>query len=123
IVVGKEEAAKIGNKRLDTGAHRDEIEVFIHIRQFHFREGFFQRDLCVCAIGSPANIDIDHAILARVKVVRNTESRRNLDGPVSWLENSIAMKKLKGELNSFADRQLLRLPEEFATAGLLAADV
>src|SRR5438132_5291596 len=37
IIVGKNEAAKIGNKRLDAGAYRDEIEVRTQIPELNFR--------------------------------------------------------------------------------------
>ena len=101
IVIGEEEAAKIGNERLNTGARRNKVEVFIHVRQFHFAECLFQREVRVRAIGAAAHVDIDDAIFTRVEVIRHAESRRNLDGPVARLETRIAMKELKAELNSF----------------------
>src|SRR5437899_10458202 len=52
IIVGKNKAAKVGNKRLDAGTYRDEIEVRAQVPELHFRESFFQRDLRVRASGA-----------------------------------------------------------------------
>jgi hypothetical protein len=69
VVVGVDEAAKIRDKRLNTGAHRDEVEVGVHVFEFHFGEGFFKGDVCVGAVRAPARVDVDDAALARVDVV------------------------------------------------------
>src|SRR5207248_5050926 len=69
IIVGKNKASKIGNKRLDTRPHRDEIEVWAQVPELHFRESLFQRDLRVGAISAAPHIDIDDAVFARVHIV------------------------------------------------------
>src|SRR2546428_9811509 len=77
IIVGKNKAAKIGNKRLDAGSHRDEIKVWAQVPELHFRESFFQRDVRVSAIGAAPHIDIDDAGFARVYIVGDAESWRD----------------------------------------------
>src|SRR2546423_11876544 len=49
IVVRKNEAAKIGDERLNADARRNEIKVLVNVRQLHFGESFFQRKLRVRA--------------------------------------------------------------------------
>ncbi len=92
IVVGKNETAKVGNKRLNTGAHGNEIVVGIEVGQLHFAKRFFERSVPVSAIRAAAHVDIDDAVLARVQIVRNAERRRKLDGPIAWLESRVAVK-------------------------------
>src|SRR5690242_18020578 len=50
IVVGKNETAEVGNKRLDTGTHRNEIVVCVQISKFYLTECFFKRRVPVSPI-------------------------------------------------------------------------
>ena len=42
IVVGKDESAKIGNERLNSGAYRNEIVVGVDVSEFHFAKRLFE---------------------------------------------------------------------------------
>ena len=42
IVVGKNKPAEVGNKRLNAGAHRNEIVVGVYIRQLDFTKRLFE---------------------------------------------------------------------------------
>ena len=113
IIVGENEAAKIGNKWLDAGTNRDEIKVRAQVRQLHFRESFFQRNVCVGAIGAAPHIDIDDAVFARVYIVGDAERRRDLDRPIARPKRGVAVEQLETQLQCFVGCELFRLSKEF----------
>ena len=113
IIVGKNKAAKVGNKRLDAGTHRDEIEVWAQVPELHFGESLFQRDVRVGAIGAAPHIDINDAVLARVHIVGNAECRRDLDRPIARPERRVAVEQLETQLQCFVGCELFRLAKEF----------
>src|SRR5690349_22245143 len=43
IVIGKNKTAEVGDKRLNTGTHGNEIVVRVEVSQFHFAKSFFKR--------------------------------------------------------------------------------
>src|SRR5215216_1329343 len=123
IIVGKNKPAEVGNKRLNTGAYRNEIVVGVEVRQLHFTKRFFERSVPVSAVRAPAHVDVDHAILACIEIIRNTERRRELNGPIARFESRIAVKQLKTELQCLSRSELLRTTKELAAYGIDGADV
>src|SRR5437870_6920190 len=123
IVIGKNEAPKIRNEWLNPDTRRNKIKVLIHILELHFGEGFFQRKLRVGAISPPAHVDIYHAGLARIEVIRETKGRRDLDRPVARLVSRIAVEHLERELKYLVDGERFRLAKKFGAARTRAADV
>ena len=91
IVVRKDEAPKVGNKRLNTGPQRNEIVVSVNVPELDFAESFFERNVRVRAVGAAADIDVHHAVFAGVQIVGNAKRRREFDGPVARLEGAVAM--------------------------------
>src|SRR5690348_17275834 len=118
IVVGKDKAAEIGNKRLNARTHGNEIIVRINVEELHFTKRFFERGVPVNAIRAAPHVDVDDAVLARVEIIRHAERGRKLDGPIARLERSVAVKELEAELQRLGCRELFGTAEELGAYGL-----
>src|ERR1051326_3741850 len=123
VVVGKNEAAKVGNKRLNAGAHGDEIVIRVGVEEFHFAKRFFERRVPIGAVCAAAHVDVDDAVFTRVEIIRHAEGRRKLDRPIAWFESRVAVKELEAELQRFSSGELFGTTEELGTDRVCAADV
>src|SRR5690349_18235611 len=112
IVVGKNKTAEVGDKRLNTGTHGNEIVVRVEVSQFHFAKSFFKRRVPVSPICATSHVDVDNAVLTRVEIIRHAEGRRELDGPIARLERRVAVKQLEAELQRLCCRKLFRTPKK-----------
>ena len=76
----------------------------------------------VSAIRPASDVDVDHTVLTRVEIIREAESRRELDGPITRLERRVAVKQLEAELQRLACCKLLWAPEELSAFRIDTAD-
>jgi hypothetical protein len=67
------------------------------------------------AVRSTSHIDVYDSILTSIHIIRDAERRRELDGPVPWLETGVSVEQLKRELNCLVNSQLFRSTEELTT--------
>ena len=123
VVVWIKKAAKIGIERLNPGANEHRVITVIEIVQLNFAERLLERRVGVGPVCSATDIDVDDAVLAGVKVIRNAECGRDLECPIARLENRIALEELKWRLNRFIDRKAFGTAEKVIAVRVGAADV
>src|SRR5438270_3654182 len=70
VIIRIDKAAKVGDERLYACANGDEVVISICIREFHFAESLFERELCIRASSAATNIYIEDAVFTRARVVR-----------------------------------------------------
>ena len=98
VVVGEDEAAEVGDEGLYADAQTDGVVVRVHVFEFDFGEGVFQREVPVRSARAAARVYVDDALLARADVVRQAEGGRDFYRPLSRLERRVAAEHLEGEL-------------------------